>query len=677
MSFLDELPTVKSGCGILGILRKRDAAKIRAQEALGSIECVRFRGSKLGAGFAAYNIDGDNSHYRIKVFVDGVETLETVKQMLAEYGVVLRRELGYDDSGASKLRSWAALADAPSREALTNAVARVNEALMQGEIRGRIYSWGRYVDVCKGVGYPEDVCVDFRLVERGVEADLWIAHTRQPTNSPGIYPIWSHPFAANEWAIAHNGDVSSYGANMEYLRYRGYTSFVGTDSEVMAYLLDHLTRVKGLAIEEAAEILCNPYEAEDSGMGRIIAHRGAPLDGPFSVVAGYCDGDDIYMLALADRSKFRPLVVGEDGERIYVASEEAEIRTLSSEARVWTVKPGGYLLASLKRGIIHSGREDYELFFRSYCTHQAPTHAIDAEGMGYAELNRRIREALNNGAREVHVKNVRGQRYLGVNIPAGSRLHIYGTPGNCLANFNKGAEIYVYGNAEDDVADAMYGGRVVIHGDARDVIAQAFQDGEIFVRGNVGNRAAIQMREFQDRKPFLIVGGRADDYLGEYMAGGVVMILGLDAMEHEDKPLVGKYVATGMVGGRIYIRGRVEQWRIGLHPPKTDTLQYLRGLVMEGLVDAETYEELSREKAITYSMLEQRLQPKALSRISKLFINKYFSPPRVEYRRLGDEDLALLGGRLRRFFAEFHLGEQLLQRLLESEFTVITPQRKH
>ena len=38
------------------------------------------------------------------------------------------------------------------------------------------------------------------------------------------------------------------------------------------------------------------------------------------------------------------------------------------------------------------------------------------------------------------------------------------------------------------------------------------------------------------------------------MAGGVIMVLNLNAGDR----LVGNYLATGMVGGAIYIRGRVK-----------------------------------------------------------------------------------------------------------------------
>ncbi len=62
------------------------------------------------------------------------------------------------------------------------------------------------------------------------------------------------------------------------------------------------------------------------------------------------------------------------------------------------------------------------------------------------------------------------------------------------------------------------------------------------------------MREYRDRRPYLIIGGRVDDYLGEYMAGGVIMVLGLDSLNKCNIQLVGNHVGSGMVGGRIYIR---------------------------------------------------------------------------------------------------------------------------
>jgi len=673
---MDDMSRVISGCGILGILRREGAPKIKVADTLSSIECVRYRGSRYGAGFAVYNLeDGGEKLYKVKAFVKTAEALEAVKKVLSECSGGGLWELGFETSPPSGFASWAAYVDA-SENSLRKAVDRLNHDLLNSGMQGRVYSWGRFVEVFKGVGYPVDVCQTYRLLEKNVEGDLWIAHTRQPTNSPGIYPIWSHPFASHEWAIAHNGDISSFGANMEFMRFKGFSSFVGTDSELIAYILDYLTNICGISVEKAAAALVNPFEEDllggEAGISLVeyVAGRGAWLDGPFSVVAGYCDGSDVYMLALADRSKFRPLIVGEDSSYIYVASEEAEIRELSENARVWPVKPGGFFLASMKRGIIKSGRDHAVVFYRSP-VYQHPSHnVVDAEGLGYAQVNRMVRRLFEEGLLEVNVVNVNGHRYLGINVPQGRRLNIYGTAGNCLANFNKHGEIVVYGNAQDDVGDAMVGGRVVIHGDARDVIAQALQGGEIFVRGSVGNRAAIQMREFRDRRPFLIVGGRADDYLGEYMAGGVAMVLGLDALDM-DTCLVGRYMATGMVGGKIYVRGRVERWRIGLQPPKPDIIRYAKGLYLEGLVSAGQLKSLEAMTKITLDDVRKVLAGKALQRIVKLFTSKYHRELRVDVRRLDEEDMRLVGSPLKRFFREFKLDDNILQRLLREEYTVV------
>ena len=67
------------------------------------------------------------------------------------------------------------------------------------------------------------------------------------------------------------------------------------------------------------------------------------------------------------------------------------------------------------------------------------------------------------------------------------------------------------------------------------------------------------MKAYLDRFPLVVVGGAAQDYLGEYMAGGVLVVLNL-----QNKPLaVGNFVGTGMHGGSIFIRGKVEEYQVG------------------------------------------------------------------------------------------------------------------
>jgi glutamate synthase domain-containing protein 3 len=79
-------------------------------------------------------------------------------------------------------------------------------------------------------------------------------------------------------------------------------------------------------------------------------------------------------------------------------------------------------------------------------------------------------------------------------------------------------------------------------------------------RGNGGYRIGIHMKSFEGREPVIIIGGRVRDYCGEYLAGGKIVVLGLDLPETE--PIVGRYTATGMHGGAMYIRGEVAEDRI-------------------------------------------------------------------------------------------------------------------
>ena len=79
------------------------------------------------------------------------------------------------------------------------------------------------------------------------------------------------------------------------------------------------------------------------------------------------------------------------------------------------------------------------------------------------------------------------------------------------------------------------------------------------VRGDTGYRVGIHMKEFGESRPTLIIGGTAKDYLGEYMAGGTILVLGIG----QDGPPVGRSVGAGMHGGRIFVRGKLSASQLG------------------------------------------------------------------------------------------------------------------
>jgi len=186
---------------------------------------------------------------------------------------------------------------------------------------------------------------------------------------------------------------------------------------------------------------------------------------------------------------------------------------------------------------------------------------IDASGVYYRDLNSTLREAVSDSARRIELHNVHGQRYIGTNLDKPVELEIFGTPGNDLGAFMDGPRIIVHGNAQDGCGNTMNDGEIIIHGHAGDIIGLSARGGKIFVREDVGYRAGIHMKEYQGKKPVLVIGGTAQDFLGEYMAGGILILLGLNLSEGEHHKA--RFIGTGMHGGVIYLRGNVEDYQLG------------------------------------------------------------------------------------------------------------------
>lgn len=171
---------------------------------------------------------------------------------------------------------------------------------------------------------------------------------------------------------------------------------------------------------------------------------------------------------------------------------------------------------------------------------------IDATDMEYNVLNETLRKSTD---REFEITGLLGQRFIAAGSE-GRHIELHGTPGNALAAYLNGGDVVVYGNAQDAVGDTMNAGTVVVHGNIGDAAGYAMRGGSIYVRGNAGYRAGIHMKAYRDKVPHLVIGGVAGSFLGEYQAGGVIVVLGLDS----DRPIVGNFPCTGMHGGKVLLR---------------------------------------------------------------------------------------------------------------------------
>ncbi len=181
---------------------------------------------------------------------------------------------------------------------------------------------------------------------------------------------------------------------------------------------------------------------------------------------------------------------------------------------------------------------------------------INAEGLYYRELNTLLRQAICSvDLEKIEIHNVCGQRYIGTDLDTNVQIDVYGTPGNDLGAFMNGPKVIVHGNAQDGCGNTMNEGQIIIHGHAGDVTGHSMRGGKIFVRDYVGYRVGIHMKEYQTKIPQIVIGHTAGDFLAEYMAGGVMVILGLNLKEGEK--CNAKFVGTGMHGGVIYERGEI------------------------------------------------------------------------------------------------------------------------
>ncbi len=179
---------------------------------------------------------------------------------------------------------------------------------------------------------------------------------------------------------------------------------------------------------------------------------------------------------------------------------------------------------------------------------------LNAMNVDYKDLNAAIKTADD----DCFIDNCFGQRFIGAGLNSsdsgGKNITINGTPGNALGAYLNGAVITVNGNAQDAVGDTMNDGKIIIDGNAGDALGYAMRGGKIFVRGNAGYRTGIHMKEYKEKRPVIIVGGKVGSFLGEYLAGGLIVVLGLDS----DVIPVGNFTGTGMHGGSIFIRCKNE-----------------------------------------------------------------------------------------------------------------------
>ena len=354
---------IPSGCAIAAVISK-EGRRMSGARIVDAMKPMHDRSNGLGGGFAAYGVYPEyRDFYAFHMFFDERAARKNCEAFLKERFEIVQSEI-------IPTRKIPAITDEPiiwryfvaplqsvlrslqldEKEFVARTVMKINTEMPGASV----FSSGKNMGSFKAVGFPEDVGVFYRLEE--YEGYAWTAHGRYPTNTPGWWG-GAHPFTLLDYSIIHNGEISSYDANRRFIEMFGYKCTLQTDTEVITYIMDYLVRVQGLTLKEAANVIAAPFwsvieEIEDPEEKQKLMYLRTRfpsllVTGPFSIVLGYNGG----LMALNDRLKLRSMVIGEKNDEVYIASEEAAIRTMEPDAEnIWAPEGGEPVIVQVKDG---------------------------------------------------------------------------------------------------------------------------------------------------------------------------------------------------------------------------------------------------------------------------------------------------------------------------------------
>lgn len=353
---------IPSGCAIAAVISK-EGKRMSGEMITNAMKPMHDRSNGLGGGFAGYGIYPEyKDFYALHFFYNERQTRKNCEAFLKERFEIVKSEMiptrkipAITDEPiiwryfVSPLKSVLASLQLDEKEFVARTVMKIN-AEMDGAY---VFSSGKNMGTFKAVGFPEDIGVFYKLDE--YEGYSWTAHGRYPTNTPGWWG-GAHPFTLLDYSIVHNGEISSYDANRRFIEMFGYKCTLQTDTEVITYIMDYLLRVQGLTLEEAASVIAAPFWSTIAGKSEEEKQKltyfrtvfsSLLITGPFSIVFGFDGG----LMALNDRLKLRSMVVGEKDDKVFIASEEAAIRTMEPDAvNIWAPAGGEPVIVKVKEG---------------------------------------------------------------------------------------------------------------------------------------------------------------------------------------------------------------------------------------------------------------------------------------------------------------------------------------
>lgn len=208
---------------------------------------------------------------------------------------------------------------------------------------------------------------------------------------------------------------------------------------------------------------------------------------------------------------------------------------------------------------------------------------VNGERISTRQLLQEIYKKLDEGCSEFEI-TASGQHNIGGPLwsgEGGALKFRVKNPGQRIGSMGMvGTEIIIDSPAPADVGWLNAGAEIIVKGDGGDTTAHCAATGKIYVAGRVGTRSgALMKHDPKFSAPEFWILKSAGSFSFEFMGGGIAVVCGHES-EHLDS-IIGKRSCVGMVGGTVYIRGKVQDlsddvWLMDLDDRDRDLL--LRGL---------------------------------------------------------------------------------------------------
>lgn len=205
---------------------------------------------------------------------------------------------------------------------------------------------------------------------------------------------------------------------------------------------------------------------------------------------------------------------------------------------------------------------------------------VDGKRKSTQQLLQEVYDNLNNGYTEFNI-SASGQHDIGGPLWSknGATLKFnVQNPGQRIGCMGmEGTQIVVEGPAPADVGWLNAGAEIVVKGDSGDTAAHCAASGKIYIGGRVGTRSgALMKHDPKFSAPEFWTLKNTGSFSFEFMGGGVAVVCGYDCENLES--VLGSRSCVGMVGGTVYIRGKIkdisdEVWLLDLDDNDKDFLE--------------------------------------------------------------------------------------------------------